>query len=132
MLVRLHSKSFKLGFSSMCSKNFQLYKLGLEKVEEPGNKLSTSAGWQRKQRNSRKTIISAPSTMRKSLTTWVITNHGKSLKQMGISDHLTCLWETCMQGKKHLLEPYMEQMTGSKLGKELRQGCILSLCLFNL
>ena len=29
-------------------------------------------------------------------------------------------------------EPDMEQRTGSKLGKELCQGCILSPCLFNL
>ena len=40
-----------------------------------------------------------------------------------------------MQVKKQQLEPDMEQQTGSKLGmeyKEVRQGCILSLCLFNL
>ena len=42
----------------------------------------------------------------------------KILKEMGIPDHLTCLWETCMQDKKQQLEPYMEQRTGSKLGKE--------------
>ena len=37
-----------------------------------------------------------------------------------------------MQVKKQQLEPDMEQCTGSKLGKELYQGCILSPCLFNL
>ena len=40
-----------------------------------------------------------------------------------------------MQVKKQQLEPNMEKWTGSKLGmeyKEVRQGCILSLCLFNL
>ena len=36
------------------------------------------------------------------------------------------------KGKKQQLEPDMEQRAGSKLGKKLRQGCILSLCLFNL
>ena len=36
---------------------------------------------------------------------------------MGIPNHLTCLWEICMQDKKQQLEPDMEQ-TGSKLGKE--------------
>ena len=36
-----------------------------------------------------------------------------------------------MQVKKQQLELDMEQQTGSKLGKELRQGCILSPCLFN-
>ena len=41
MLVRLCSKSFKLGFSSMSTENFQMYKLGLEKAEEPEIKLPT-------------------------------------------------------------------------------------------
>ena len=44
MLVRLCSKSFKLGFSSMWIKNFQMYKLGLEQAEEPEIKLPTSVG----------------------------------------------------------------------------------------
>ena len=43
-------------------------------------------------------------------------NLWKTLKEMGIPDHLT--WETCMQVKKQQLEPDMEQQTGSKLGKE--------------
>ena len=42
----------------------------------------------------------------------------KILKEMGIPDQLTCLWETCIQDKKKQLEPDMEQQTGSKLGKE--------------
>ena len=37
-----------------------------------------------------------------------------------------------MQVKKEQLEPDMEQQTGSKLGKKILQGCILSPCLFNL
>ena len=37
-------KSFKLGFSSMWTKNFQMYKLDLEKAEEPEIKLPASAG----------------------------------------------------------------------------------------
>ena len=36
-----------------------------------------------------------------------------------------------MQFKKQELEPNMEKQTGSKLGQELCQGCILSPCLFN-
>ena len=41
----------------------------------------------------------------------------KFLKEMGITDHLTCLPETCMQVKKQQLELYME-WTGSTLEKE--------------
>jgi len=37
---------------------------------------------------------------------------------MGIPDHFTISWETYMQIKKQHLEPYMEQLTGSKLWKE--------------
>ena len=44
MLVRLCSKYFKLGFSSTCTENFQMYKLDLEKAEEPEIKLPTSIG----------------------------------------------------------------------------------------
>ena len=44
ILVRLYSKSFKLGFSSTRNKNFQMYKLALEKVEDPEIKLPTFVG----------------------------------------------------------------------------------------
>ena len=56
----------------------------------------------------------------------------KILQEMGIPDHLTCSWEICMQVEMQLLEPDLEQETGSKLEKELCQGCILSPCLLNL
>ena len=51
---------------------------------------------------------------------------------MGIPTTLPASWETCMQLKKQQLESDMEQQSGSKLGKELCQGCILSPCLLNL
>ena len=44
MLARLCSKSFKLGFSSKWTKKFHMYKLDLEKAEEPEIKLPTYAG----------------------------------------------------------------------------------------
>ena len=37
-------KSFKLGFNSMWTKNLQMYKMDLEKAEEPEIKLPTSVG----------------------------------------------------------------------------------------
>ena len=43
-----------------------------------------------------------------------------SLKEMGISDHLTCLPKTCMQVKKQQVEPDTELRTGLKLGKEYK------------
>ena len=67
MLVRLCSKSFKQGFSSTWTENFQMFKLDLEKAEEPEIKLPTSVGSLKKQGNSRKTSISASLTTLKLL-----------------------------------------------------------------
>ena len=55
----------------------------------------------------------------------------KILKEMGISDHLICLWEICMQVRKQQLELDMEQQTGSKSGKEYVK-VVYCPCLFNL
>ena len=48
-------KFSKPGFSNTLTKNFQMFKLDLEKAEEPEIKLPTSVGSQKKQENSRKT-----------------------------------------------------------------------------
>ena len=68
-----------------------MFKLDLEKAEEPEIKLPTSVGSLKKQDSSRKTSISALLTVPKPLTVWTTTNCGKILKEMGIPDHLTCL-----------------------------------------
>ena len=57
--------------------NFQMFKLVLEKAEEPEIKLPTSVGSSKKQESSRKTSTSAVLTMSKSLTVWTTTNSGK-------------------------------------------------------
>ena len=62
ILATLCSKSFKLGFSSTWTENFQMYKLNLEKAEEPEIKLPTFIGSWRKQESSRKTSTSASLT----------------------------------------------------------------------
>ena len=117
MLVRLCSKSFKLGFSSTWTENFHMYKLGLEKAEEPEIQLHTSIGSWRKKGSSRKTSTSASLTMQKPLTVWITTNW-KILQEMGYQTTLPASWEICMQVKKQQLEPDVEQWTGSKLDKE--------------
>ena len=59
------------------SPEFQMFKLDLEKAEEPEIKLPTSAGSSKKQENSRKASISALLTMPKRLTVWITINCGK-------------------------------------------------------
>ena len=53
---------------------------------------------------------------------------GKFLKRWEYQTALPASWEICMQVEKEQLEPEMEQQTGSKIGKGIRQGCILSPC----
>ena len=57
--------------------NFQMFKLVLEKAEEPEIKLPTSVGSSKKQENSSKTSVSALLTMPKPLTVWITINCGK-------------------------------------------------------
>ena len=57
--------------------NFQMFKLVLEKAEEPEIKLPTSTGSSKKQDSSRKTSISTLLTMTKPLTVWITINCGK-------------------------------------------------------
>ena len=95
-----------------------MFKLVLEKAEEPEIKLPTSAGSSKKQESSRKTYISALLTMTKPLTVWITRNCGKFLKRWEHQNTLPASWEICMQVKKQQLELDMEQQTGSKLGKE--------------
>ena len=66
--------------------NFQMFKLVLEKAEEPEIKLPTSSGSQKKQENSRKISTSASLTTLKPLTMWITTNW-EILKEMGIPDN---------------------------------------------
>ena len=97
--------------------NFLMFKVVLEKAEEPEIKLPASVGSQEKQERSRKTSISVLLTRPKPLTMSITTNCGKFLK-MGILNHINCLLRDCMQVRKQQLEPDMEQQTGSKSGKE--------------
>ena len=77
-----------------------MFKLDLEKAEEPEIKLPISAGSLKKQESSRKTSISALRTMPKPLTVWITINCGKILKDMGIPDHLTCLLRNLYAGQE--------------------------------
>ena len=93
-----------------------MFKLDLEKAKEPEIKLPTFPGSSKKQESSRKSIYFCFIDYAKTLD---CVDHGKLwkiLKEVGIPDHFT--WEFCIQVKKQLLEPDMEQQTDSKSKKE--------------
>ena len=91
-----------------------MFKLDLEKAEEPEIKLPTSAGSLKKQESSRKTSTSALFTMPKPLTVWITTNCGKFWKRWEYQTTWPASWEISMQVKKQQLELDMEQQIDSK------------------
>ena len=108
--------------------NSLMFKLVLEKAEELEIKLPTSTGSWKKQESSRKASISALLTMPTPLTVslW------KILREMGIPDHLTCLLRNLYAGQKATVRTGHGKTDWFRIGKGVHQGCILSLCLFNL
>ena len=107
-----------------------MFKLVLEKAEEPEIKLPISAGSLKKQENSRKTSTSASLTKLEPLTVWITTNW-KILQKMGIPDHLTCLLRNLYSGQGATARTGHETTDWFQIGKGVHQGCILSPCLFN-
>ena len=92
--------------------NFQMFKLDLEKAEEPEIKLPTSAGSSKKQ-EFQKNIYFCFIDYVKTFD-YVYTTNWKILREMGIPDHLTCLLRNSIQVKKQQLELDMKQQAGSK------------------
>ena len=82
-----NAQNSKPSFNSTRTMNFQMFKLVLEKAEEPEIKLPTSIGALKKQEHSRKTSTSALLTMPKPLTVWITINW-KILKEMEIPDQI--------------------------------------------
>ena len=115
--------------------NFQMFKLVLEKAEEPEIKLPTSVGSSKKQESSRKTSISALLTIPKPLTMWItlwFSHCGKFWKRWEYQTIWPASWEIYSQvrEKKTVRTGYGKDWF--QIGKGVCQGCILSPCLFNL
>ena len=112
--------------------NFQMFKLDLEKAEEPQIKLTTSVGSSKKQKSSRKTSTSALTTPNP-LTVWITTNCGTFFKRWeGIPDHLTCLLRNLYAGQEATVTTGDGTSDWFQIGKGVCHGCMLSPCLFNL
>ena len=109
-----------------------MFKLVLEKAEEPEIKLPTSTGSSKEQESSRKTSISSLLTIPKPLTVVDHNKLWKILKEMGIPDHLNCLLRILYAGQEAMVRTEHGTTDWFQIGKGVCQGCILSPCLFNL
>ena len=98
----------------MASKNFQMYKLSLEKAKEPDIKLTTFIGSQRKQENSRKNIYFRFIDYAKAFDCVDHNKLWKVLKEMEIPEHLTCLLRNLYAGQEATVRNDTEQQTGSR------------------
>ena len=108
-----------------------MFKLVLEKAEEPEIKLPTSAGSSKKQESSRKHRFLLYWLCQ---TLWLCGSQKlwKILKEMGVPDHLTCLLRNLYAGQEATVRTGHGTADWFQIGKGVREGCILSPCLFNL
>ena len=129
-LLRLCSKSFKLGLSGTWTEKFQMYKLGFEEVEEPDIKLQPFIGSWRKQVSSRKASISASLTMIKPLCGPQQTVKNSKGDQSTRPPYLSPEKPVCRQEitvrRGHATTNWFQ------IGKGVRHSCILSPCLADL
>ena len=108
-----------------------MFKLVLEKVEEPEIKLPTSAGSSKKQRVPENTYFCFIDYAK----AFDCVGHSKLwkiLKEMGIPDHLICLLRNVYGDKEATVRTGHGTTDWFQIGKGVRQGCKLSPCLFNL
>ena len=106
-----------------------MYRLDLEKAEEPEIILQTFTGSERKQGNSRKTCFTDYTKV------FDCVDHSKLwkiLKEMGIPDHFTRLLRNVYTGQKAIVRTRHGTTDWFQTGKGVRQGCVLLHCLFNL
>ena len=108
-----------------------MFKLDLEKAEEPEIKLPKSFGSSKKQETSRKISMSVLLTMSKPLTVhdnklW------KNLKEMEIPKQLTCLLRNLYPGQEVTVRTGCGTSDWFQIWKGVYQDCLLSPCVFNL
>ena len=107
-----------------------MFKLVLEKAEEPEIKLSTSAGSSKKE--FKKNIYFCFIDYAKAFDCVDHNKLWKILKEIGIPDHLTCLLRNLYAGQEATVRTGHVTTDWFPIGKGVHQGCILSPCLFNL
>ena len=105
--------------------------VGFRKCRGTRDQIANIRWIKKKQENSRKISTSALLTMPKPLIVWITINW-KILKEMGIPDHLICCLRNVYAGQETKVRTGHGMMDCFNLGKGVHQGCIFSLCLFNL
>ena len=100
MLAKKCSKFSKPGFNNTWTVNFQMFKQYLQKAEESEIKLATSAGSSKKQESFRKIIYFCFIDYAKAFDCADHNKLWRILKEMGISDHLTCLLRNLYAGQE--------------------------------
>ena len=109
-----------------------MFKLDLEKADEPEIKLPTSVGSSQKQESSRKNIYFCFIDYAKDFDCVDHNKLWKILKEMGIPEHLTCLLRNLYAGQEATVRTGHGTTDWFQIGKGVCQGCILAPCLFNL
>ena len=112
--------------------NFQMFKLDLEKAEEPEIKLPTSAGSSKKQGSSRKNIYFCFVDYAKAFDCVDHNKLWKILQEMGIPDHLTCLLRNLYAGQEVIVRIEHGTTDWFQIVKGVCQSYILSPYLFHL
>ena len=112
--------------------NFQMFKLDLEKAEEPEIKLPTSTGSWKKQEEFQKNIYFCFIDYAKAFDCVDHNKLWKILKEMGIPDHLNCLLRNLYPGQEATVRTGHGTTDWFQIEKGVCQGCIFSPCVFNL
>ena len=113
------------------NRDFQMFKLYLEKAEEPETKLPTSIGSSKKQESYKKNIYFYFVDYAKTFDCVDHNKQWKILQEMGIPDHLTCLLRNLYGVQEATVRIAHGTTDWFQVGKGVRQDCILSPCLFN-
>ena len=101
----------------MWTMNFQMFKLVLEKAEEP---------------EFQENIYFCFIDYAKPLTVWITINCGKFWKRWEYQNHLTCLLSNLYAGQEATVRTRHGTTVWFQIRKGVRQSCLLSPCIFNL
>ena len=106
-----------------------MFRLVLEKAEEPEIKLPTSAGSWKKQESSKKNIYFCFIDYAKAFDCVDHKKWWKILGEMGIPDHLTCLLRNLYVGQEAIVRTGHGTTDWFQIGKGVHQGCIVTLLI---